>query len=304
MDSEPETLSAEKRALDFLCLGAQKSGTTFVTTALRGHPDIQLPASKELYYFSPIGEYKEKETFSQCNFGKSLDWYMDQFERDHRKCGEISTHYLFDARSAERIQGAFPGVKLFAILRNPVDRAFSQYNMERHKTVKETRPLLKIINDEPDNEILGRGLYFQQLTAFSKRFKPEQLRVYLFEDMISNPASFFEDLFTYIDVDASFHPPAIEKRMNKSRRTRFPIIPRAIRFTRHSLEALGLGSIVAISNNLGAGAILRRFNHTYNQVPMDFRLSAEEKLALQHFYAEDISKLEGFLDRSLSKWQQ
>ena len=304
MGPEPEIQSPEERTLDFLCIGAQKSGTTFITTALRRHPDIQLPASKELYYFSPIGEYKEKTNFSQCNFGKSVDWYMDQFERDDRKCGEISTHYLFDADCAARIKAAFPDVKLFAILRNPVDRAFSQYNMERHKTVKETRPLLKIINDEPENEILRRGLYYQQLSAFAEGFWPGQLRVYTFEDMLNNPASFFEELFAYIGVDASFRPPATEKRMNKSRKTRFPIIPRAIRFTRHSLEAIGLGSIVAISNNLGAGALLRRFNHTYNQVPIDFRLSAEEKSALQQFYAEDISKLEGLLNRSLSNWKR
>ena len=149
--------------IDFVCVGAQKSGTTFITSVFRSHPQIQLPTFKELYFFSSKGEYKSAGKFAQSNADKDLNWYRKQFTIDKRKKGEISTHYLLDASSAEKIKQAFPDVRIFAVLRNPSERAFSQYIMERYKTGKESRELLQIIQDEPGNEIIARGFYHQQL---------------------------------------------------------------------------------------------------------------------------------------------
>lgn len=290
-------------SVDFLCIGAQKSGTTYITNAFRNHPEIQLPGFKELYFFSPKGEYQANGNFAQCNADKDIDWYKDQFIPDHRKKGEISTSYLLDPASADRIKLAFPEIKIFAILRNPVQRAFSQYNMERYWTGKEKRSLLQIIREEPDNEILTRGLYFHQLEPFTRRFGNDQLKVCLFDDMTSDPASFFNDLFTFVGADASFRPPELDKKANKRRGTKYPFIPRSIRFVRRTLEVVGLRSFVRALNRKGAGRWVRIFNKRYNEKEIDVEMSADERAALQEFYLADIEQLEKLLDRKLPHWK-
>ena len=290
-------------SIDFLCIGAQKSGTTFVTSALRAHPEVQIPESKELHFFSPKGEYKSEGGYSQCNADRDIEWYKQQFVADDRKKGEISTHYIFDPTSADRIKAAFPDIRIFAILRNPVDRAFSQYNMERYKTCKENRSLVTIIEEEPDNEIFARGLYARQLTRFLDQFSDDQLRVYLFDDVIRDPAAFFEDLFGFIGIDPTFVPPGLDKRMNKSRKTKYVFIPWSVRFIRQTLEAIGLTSLVRALIRAGAGQQFRKLNERYNQVAMDFEMSPEERAALQSYFSDDIVQLEQLINRDLSSWK-
>lgn len=304
MSKKLDTDDNARTDLHFVCLGAQKSGTTYIANALRAHPEIQIPASKELYYFSPVGEYNSGPNFSQCNFGRDLDWYIGQFATDGRKCGEISTHYLFDPACAARLKSAFPELRVFAVLRNPVDRAFSQYNMERYKTGKEKRTLSEIIHEEPDNEIIRRGLYAEQLKPYIDEFEPKNIRVYIFEDMVSDPVSFFDDLFDFLDVDRDFSPPAQQKRMNPSRKTKYVFIPRTVRLARQTLEGLGLRGAIRLLNSLGAGRWIRQFNNRYNQVIVDFQLTENERHELQSLFVHDIERLERLIDRDLSCWKK
>jgi len=290
-------------SIDFLCIGAQKSGTTFITNAFRNHPDIQLPQTKEMYFFSSKGEYKSTPNYSQCNADKDLDWYKQQFVRDQRKTGEISTNYIFDPASAIRIKQAFPDIKIFSILRNPIERAFSQYNMEKHKTGKEKRSLMKIIREEPHNEIIARGFYFRQLIPFTEQFGKDRFKVYLFDDMKNDPAAFFNELFTFIGVDASVDLPALDKKMNRSRKTKYLFIPRSIRYIRQAFEVAGLREIIRALNRLGAARYVREYSNRYNQVKFDFKISADEKAALQELFIGDIENLERLLGRDLSHWK-
>lgn len=290
-------------SVDFVCIGAQKSGTTFIASAFRSHPEIQLPDSKELHFFSAKGEYKTEGGYAQCNADKDVKWYKRQFLADERRKGEISTHYLFDLESAARIGEAFPDIKIFVVLRNPVDRAFSQYNMERHKTGKERRSLMQVIQEEPDNEIIARGLYARQLAPYLRQFSDNQLRVYLFDDMKRDPAAFFLDLFGFVGVDTSFVPPSLNKRMNKSRKAKFVFIPRFVRSIRTTLEAAGMRSIIRTLTRLGVARQLRKFNNRYNQVAMDFEMSPSERDALDECFADDIERLEKLIKRDLSRWK-
>lgn len=295
--------AAEVESVDFICIGAQKCGTTFVTSALRAHPEAQIPPSKELHFFSAKGEYKTEGGFAQCNAGRDLGWYRQQFIADERKKGEVSTHYIYDPESAARIRNAFPDIKVFAIIRNPAERAFSQYNMERYKTCKESRPFIKIIREEPDNEILARGLYAKQLEPYIKLFDQDKLRIYLFDDATRNPGPFFKDLFEFIGINAAFVPPGQDKRMNKSRRAKYTIIPRTARFIRVALESVGLTRLVRAMIRAGAAQQFRKFNERYNQVATDFEMTREERLALQEYYADDIARLEQLISRDLSHWK-
>ena len=112
--------------LNFIIIGTQKAGTTWLSRRLNEHPEIFLPPN-ELHYFDLDQNYK-----------KGLDWYRKQFNdkpKDAKSVGEKTPDYLWTNRPhqnkiniAERIHQLDPDLKLIIILRNPVKRAISAYN--------------------------------------------------------------------------------------------------------------------------------------------------------------------------------
>jgi hypothetical protein len=110
------------RLPDFLCLGAQRAGTTTLHDHLRRHPDVYLPAAKEIHYFS-------------LHAHRPLRWYESWFARaaPGQRAGDISPYYLFHPRAPAAIANALPQARLIVLLRDPVDRALSGYfHARRH----------------------------------------------------------------------------------------------------------------------------------------------------------------------------
>ena len=107
---------------DFLGLGVQKGGTTSLHRLLEQHPDVFLPPVKEVHYFS-------------LNYASGEAWYRSQFAgaKPDQHCGEITPYYIFHPQVAARVKEALPQAKLIVLLRDPVDRALSQYfHSRRH----------------------------------------------------------------------------------------------------------------------------------------------------------------------------
>ena len=107
----------EPHGPDFLGLGAQKAGTSWIYSCLYDHPQVCIPV-KDLHFFS-----------RERNWSRGFTWYEEQFARcgPDTVAGEFSTSYLADPDTAERIHARYPAVKLLACLRNPADRAFSNF---------------------------------------------------------------------------------------------------------------------------------------------------------------------------------
>ena len=107
---------------NFLVIGAQRSGTTWLDTALRAHPQVYLPERrKEIHYFDE-------------HYSRGAEWYREFFSAAAARpglkaIGEVTPRYLFDPLVPQRIAGDFPSMRLIAILRNPADRAYSQFCM-------------------------------------------------------------------------------------------------------------------------------------------------------------------------------
>ena len=122
---------------DYIIIGAQKGGTTSLHRYLTRHPDVGVSLRKEIHFFS-------------SSYDQGLDWYLAHFPEpgEFAVVGEASTSYLSDPEVPERVRRAVPNVKLIALLRNPVDRAYSQYQMNVRKGV-ETLSFEEAIAQEP-----------------------------------------------------------------------------------------------------------------------------------------------------------
>jgi len=199
---------------DFLIIGAQKCGTTFLYYLLCQHPYVEPATTKEVHFFD-------------TNFAEGVQWYRSHFsppaQKDGRKMltGESSPYYLYHPHAARRAAKVVPQVKLIALLRNPVDRAYSDYN---HK-FREAREHLsfedaigaeeerlrgekeKLLADENYHSVnyrkysyLSRGIYVDQLLEWERHFDRDQLLVLKSEDFFENPQDSFERVLGFLDL--------------------------------------------------------------------------------------------------------
>lgn len=176
------------RVPDFLYIGTSKAGSTWLFNALACHPDVYLASSKGLYYFDE-------------HYDNGTAWYLSQFSAagDHRAVGEISHSYLSSPEAADRIAALNTQTRLLVCLREPVDRAFSDYldlvkngqHDGRFETALERFPRL-----------LERGCYATHLQRYLDAFPREQLHVSLFDDLRADPQAYGDNVFSFLGVRA------------------------------------------------------------------------------------------------------
>jgi hypothetical protein len=177
---------------DFLGIGAQKAGTTWLYENLRCHPDVFLPDKKELHYFDR-------------RFHRSLRSYARYFEAGAGKVkGEITPSYAALAPSRIRyIRAIMPETKLIFMIRNPIDRAWSQALMN---LVVRKKRAFEDVSDEAFLEhfrherSIVRGDYNRILEQWSRVFPKEQMLVGLFKDIRERPTELLAQVFDHIGV--------------------------------------------------------------------------------------------------------
>ncbi len=188
------TATARLRPLpDFLILGAQKAGTTALYEYLRRHPGITGPRWKEVSYFDR-------------HYARGRAWYRGNFPvRDGGLVGEASPSYLFHPLAPERAAALVPGARLIAILRDPVERAYSHYQHElsfgreplsfeealEREEARMAGELERMLADPGyfshawwNFTYRSRGLYAEQLERWRAVFGPDRLLVLANEELV------------------------------------------------------------------------------------------------------------------------
>jgi len=200
---------------EFIIIGAAKSGTTALYEYLVEHPDVFMSPIKETNFFawdasgvkSIFGD-KPNNYFPV----KSISKYQEIFAKAEagKVCGEASPLYLESATAAIKIRETIPNTKIIVILRNPADRAFSDYCMQiRHSYTGET------VEEglAPDSHSVQGGNYYTMLKQYYDIFPSENILVLKFEDLKSNPEQQVQKMFDFIGVDGKFLP-GFNKRHN------------------------------------------------------------------------------------------
>ncbi|MEY2454208.1 MAG: hypothetical protein QOD92_3782 [Acidimicrobiaceae bacterium] len=213
------------RLPDFLIIGAMRSGTTSLARYLGAHPGVYVAPNKELHFFDRA-------------FDRGLDHYRQQFARARgdQSAGEATQTYLYDTTALDRIAATLPDVKLIAILRNPVDRAYSHY-WQKRAYGREPLSFAAAVSAEPERlrgadrderfrySYLDRGRYVDQLQRVTERFPRTALHVLLFEDLRDAPEDTYRDVCRFLQVNEDMTPANIGEPLNpflmfRSRRLR------------------------------------------------------------------------------------
>ena len=210
-----ETLYKDKIP-NFLICGAAQSGTSFLYSALKQHPEVFVPASAvpEPHFFLKDWEYE-----------KGMQFYLDQWFGDvdtERARGEKSSSYLYGGvKVAQRIYRDLQEVKLIVMLRNPVDRAWGHYRFSCLNGIESLsfydaldQEDVRIAQAEGQWKVIkpfdytGRSRYGYQLTEFLKVFPRDRILVIKSEMLKQTPEEIFRRIFSFLNVDKEFTPSA------------------------------------------------------------------------------------------------
>jgi hypothetical protein len=206
---------------DFLVLGGQRCGSTSLYDMLCGHPDVAPASHKEPHFFD--NNHLRGEEFYRRLFPLQLQMRARERRQGRRAVtGEATTYYLAHPAVPARVRALLPDVRLIAILRDPVDRAYSHYQL----SVREGREPLSFeeaLAAEPDRlageherliadpsyrgvahrffSYRSRGRYIDQLERWWAEFPREQLLVLRSEDMFEDPRIVYDQLVTFLGLD-------------------------------------------------------------------------------------------------------
>lgn len=183
---------------NFLIIGAQKSGTTSMYHVLRRHPQIFLPTVKEVNFF-----------FNDKIYNRGVDFYEQYFEDASAELtrGEVSPGYICNPESPPRISAAMPHCKLIMCLRNPIERAYSQYwdnrrRLVEHLSFEQTEKRYLLSKWEAGKRgYFSRGMYYDQIQNYLKYFSTDQMLILLFDDLRDNPRQFYYKVFEFLEVN-------------------------------------------------------------------------------------------------------
>lgn len=291
----------------FLVIGAGKSGTTALHRYLTQHPQIFMSTQKELRFF-PFEHRKPDfrgpgDEIDTATIVTSIEDYRGHFAAgaDFPVRGESSPVYLYYPQTAGRIRHHIRDAKLIAVLRHPADRAYSQFLMKR-RDGREMLGFGEALAAEGQRIADGwshhwhyrqRGFYAAQLKSYFDLFDEEQLRVYLYEDYVTDPARFMRDIFRFLNVDDTFVPD-MSVRHNESKIPRSRALQVFLTEPRRTKNLFKPLLPAGWSRRIGDS--LRRQNLTRPPFPVELRRQLTEG------YRADIIELQDMLRRDLSHW--
>ena len=197
--------------VNFIGIGTQKAGTSWLAEAINEHPDIYIHPKKEAHFFN-----KEKFYFNTFHYERTFK------SKQEKIVGEITPAYISEKKVAQKIFKYNSDIKLIAILRDPTARCISQYKMEMSRgTIEDNSGLWDAFQrDLPKyGPMRERGLYKEQLDRFWKYFKKEQILILQYEDLKRNPITFIKQVFTFLEVDITFTPSCINTNIKHKKDT-------------------------------------------------------------------------------------
>ena len=269
----------------FVMIGAAKAGTSSIQEYLAEHPQIFMPPLKPNFLAfdgdgSP-GDYPIR----------TFEAYAALYENaaGYAAVGDVSPACLGSVRAADRTAEVLPEARIIAVLRNPVERAFSGYLMQV-RSGKEQRDAAEAFRG--DAVFVDGGFYYERLRRFYDRFPRERIQVHLFEDFGADTLRVMQDMFAFIEVDPTFRP-SVDVRHNVGFAPRNKAL--AAFTARRDVRRLARRVIPRAARPLARRAL------KLNAAPPP-SVPASLRREMSDVYREDIERLQGLLDRDLSHW--
>ena len=277
------------KTIDFFVIGAQKSGTTSIHRHLSRHPQIIVPPEKEAPFVT-----------NDAKFAAGVKAYMaEHFKGDAtgKLLGTVTPQYMMSPLAAERLFEVFPDCRIIAVLRDPIDRAYSHYSMAVRAN-GEIRTFDDVISDQlrSDRMISNRlypdywrsyvafGEYGRILKEYFDRFMASQILVVYLHQLRDDPNGLMDRIFKFLGL------PAIQ--LDNAYRAFNKGVPGLARST---IANLASSNLVRWSGRILPDPVKRRLRvwlvmnraRAPSGVDTNYRISAENRIGLQQHYWAD-----------------
>ena len=285
--------------VNFFIVGAPKAGTTSLYSYLNQHHSISMSLVKEPNYFSHK-EILAQELYYKTKLITDLKKYHSLFDFKNSSClyGEASVSYLFYNDVATKIKEYNENAKIIILLRDPVERAVSHYNMDKRLGFVKI-DLQSILDDiSLKNHMLyyqqyiHLGLYYSQVKKYFDVFGKENVCVMKYDDLSKDNKAFTNKITDFLsldtDLEIDYDTPY---NSYKSSSNQFINFLYSISFLRKLVSIL-----LPIT-------MLKKINKSFFSKP-EIRISKETEMKLYDLFHEDILLLEQMLEIDLSSWKR
>ena len=216
------------KQIDFFLVGAPKCGTTALYDVLSQHPEIYLPAEKELHFFAP--------DFYPDNY-ISWEQYDAQFNKFSHELimGESSVWYLYSTEAPKLIYRYNRNARILIALRNPIDMIQSLHSQYLFDNVEPYTDLSEALSHEaerkrgelvPDTLYNPRILFYSDIVdyygyvkTYIETFGKECVKVVIYDDFVRDPPAVIRDLYEFLNVDSGFEPVVRKVNVRKKYRS-------------------------------------------------------------------------------------
>lgn len=312
---------------NFLIIGAARSGTTALYYFLKQHPEIYMSPSKEPSFFMLEGAPNLEETQLGFTFPSDRAWIKDVIRKsspnrrifdvqtysslftgvtDEKAVGEATPGYLYVPGVPERILKYIPKAKMIAILRQPVDRAYSHFSKHARNENHSLNSFFEALKKEQVSvsmkmggqlHYLRTGLYYAQLKRYYDVFPRDQIKVYLYDHMDDDPSTILQDIYRFLGVDIRFSPD-LSVRFNASGSISNKLVGSLLGGSELLKSAVKKFAPATLVNELA-----KFQNRLQNSNLTRQTLSNETRRELTElYYREDILMLQELIDLDLSRW--
>jgi len=285
---------------NFLCVGAQKAGTTTLFDLLNQHPQIYLPTCKEVHFFDKDERYL-----------RGLQWYESEFFSQvcgEKAVGEITPIYMYLDYVPRRIYESLGAdIKLIFMLRNPIDRAYSHYWMIYSRGYEKEsfeaaidREKKRIQSGEFERihySYIDRGFYCQQIRRYLNFFPKRNMCFIIFEKFVNDMPRAMGQIFAFLEVDW-YEKLKFGMKSNPATLPRSTLV-RDLVHGRSSAKAFGKQLIPSKRIRGFIAQLIDRINTVPVTKPP---LSKETRSKLADIYRSDIEQLGDLLGKDLTFW--
>ena len=298
---------------DFFIVGAPKCGTTALDSYLKAHPEIFIPARKELHFFGTDLRFWNRPT---------LEEYTSHFKAaDGRlRVGESSVWYLYSERAATEIKDFSPEASIIVMLRNPVDFLHSLHSQMLYTLKDDIPDFLSALDAEEDRKAgkrlpklaTRRGaanfdlklLYYREVAAFSRQleryynaFSRDKVHVIIYDDFKQNTPVVYRRVLDFLAVDSGFAPEF--RVINANRQVRNRLVQRLLRYPPRPIVKAARSMLPNVEWRRAVKSRLFRLNEVPQQrAPID----AELRRRLQQHFRPEVERLSSLLQRDLTFW--
>ena len=301
---------------NFLIIGAAKGGTTSLYAYLNQHPQVFMSVPKEPTFFGNEGTdglfngpHDEDRAYHSRVITNISD-YSALFQKvtDQKAIGEASVYSLYLPHAAEQIRKYVPDATMFAVLRNPADRAYSAY-LHVVRQARERLPFAAALAQEPERirqkwnplwHFKAMGFYYEQVKRYFDMFGRDRVHIYLYEDFQKDPRGIIRQVLDILGVNSAFTPD-MSKRYKKSYVPKHPAIEKILHQSKIKLQFAKQSWPKALRwRTRYVEQLIDRIAEPNRMAPPP--IPEQVRASLLSEYQDDILKLADLLRRDLSHW--